>query len=252
MGERTPLLVGRGVTRFFGGVAAVMDVDFEVRSGEVLGLIGPNGAGKTTLMNLISGLIPLSRGDMLLDGRSIKGLPPWDIARLGIARTFQIVKPFAGMTLRENVAMGAMFAREGRGVPAREALELAGEVLELVGLGDRMNSYTDELNIALRKRLELARALALNPRILLLDEVMAGLNLKEVERLMELVKTINARGVTIIVIEHVMKAIMGISDRIIVLHYGRKIAEGPPQAVAQDENVITAYLGRRFAQGKGA
>ncbi|MBO8140880.1 MAG: ABC transporter ATP-binding protein [Firmicutes bacterium] len=251
MGDRA-LLVGRGVTRYFGGVAAVTDVDFEVREGEVLGLIGPNGAGKTTLMNLISGLIPLSKGEMVFDGRRLNGLGPWDVARLGIARTFQIVKPFAGMTLRENVALGAMFAREGRGVPARQALEVAAEVLETVGLGDRMNAHANELTIALRKRLELARALALKPRLLLLDEVMAGLNLKEIERLIELIRTINASGVTIVVIEHVMKAIMAISHRIVVLHYGRKIAEGTPEEVARDERVITAYLGRRFGQGKGA
>ncbi|MBC7223151.1 MAG: ABC transporter ATP-binding protein [Anaerolineae bacterium] len=246
------LLEGRSVTRYFGGLAAVNEVDFDVQEGEILGLIGPNGAGKTTLMNLITGVYPLTKGEIYFNGHRISGLPPHRITQMGIARTFQIVKPFPGMTVRENVAVGELFGRSGRSTRVADALKRADEILEFVGLYEKRNATADELTVADRKRVELARALAMGPKLLLLDEAMAGLNPKEIEAIMDLIRQVNRTGVTVMVIEHVMKAIMGLCDRILVLHHGQRIALGTPEEVANDEAVIRAYLGERYAKAKQA
>jgi branched-chain amino acid transport system ATP-binding protein len=245
------LLQIRGATRYFGGLAAVKDVTVDVEEGEIFGIIGPNGAGKTTLLNLISGLLSLSSGDIFFRGQSLKGKRPHQICRLGIARTFQVVKPFQGMTVRENVAIGALFgASHGSAAGTRQALQAADEILEFVGLGGKANYAVSDITLADRKRVELARALAMRPTLLLLDEVMAGLTPKEVGDMMDLVREVNRRGVTILVIEHVMRAIMGISHRILVLHHGQAISLGTPEAVCTDEKVIAAYLGERYAKGR--
>ena len=239
------ILEGRGVTRSFGGVLAVNAVDFAVEPGEIFGVIGPNGAGKTTLMNLISRLHPLSGGEIRFRGRSLDGVPAHAVARLGIARTFQIVRPFPGMTVRENVAIGPLFGGVGARPSVRECLRRSDATLDAVGLGGKRDAPVTTLTLAGRKRLELARALAMEPQLLLLDEVMAGLNRTEVRELKDLVLEVNARGVTIVVIEHVMEVIMTMSRRILVLHHGQRIALGTPGEVAADERVIAAYLGRR-------
>ena len=241
------LLDVQGVTRRFGGLAAVDDLSFEVREGDILGIIGPNGAGKTTLLNLISGLLPVAAGTIRFRDRAITGLAPHVIAEMGVARTFQVVKPLKGLTVRENVAVGAMFGQRNGGLPTRAALTKADEVLAFAGLAPRANDPVTALTIADRKRLELARALAMEPGLLLLDEVMAGLNAKEVEWAMGLIQQVNRRGITILVIEHVMKTIMGISHRILVLHHGRRIALASPREVAADPHVIEAYLGGGYA-----
>lgn len=246
------LLEGRAVSRYFGALPAVDHLDFAVEPGEILGVIGPNGAGKTTLLNVISGLLAASAGEIRFRGAVITGRPPHAIAAAGIARTFQIVKPLRGLTVRENVALGAMFGRGGKAMGMRAALERAEAVLEFVGLRQRGDAAISVLTIADLKRLELARALAMEPELLLLDEVMAGLNPKEVEWAMGLMRQVNARGVTILMIEHVMKAIMGISHRVLVLHHGRRIALGSPAAVSQDPVVIGAYLGRRYGARRDA
>ncbi len=245
------LLEGTRVSRHFGGLPAVDDLSFAVEPGEILGVIGPNGAGKTTLLNLVSGLLPLSRGEIRFQGEVISGRPPHAIAAAGIARTFQIVKPLRGLSVGENVALGAMFGRSGRRTMG-EALARTAEILETVDLATRAAAPITGLTIADLKRLELARALAMDPRLLLLDEVMAGLNPREVETTMRLVEQVNRRGTTIVMIEHVMKAIMGISHRILVLHHGRRIALGRPAEVASDPGVIEAYLGHRYAARSGA
>lgn len=243
----------RGATRYFGGLAAVKDVTVDVEEGEIFGIIGPNGAGKTTLLNLISGLLSLSSGDILFRGQSLKGKRPHQICRLGIARTFQVVKPFQGMTVRENVAIGALFgAGQGSAKGTREALRAADEILEFVGLDEKADLAVSDITLADRKRVELARALAMRPTLLLLDEVMAGLNPKEVGDMMDLVREVNQRGVTVLVIEHVMRAIMGISHRVLVLHHGQSICLGTPQQVCIDEKVIAAYLGERYAKSRVA
>jgi branched-chain amino acid transport system ATP-binding protein len=214
-------------------------------------VIGPNGAGKTTLLSMINGTLSLTRGTISFKDEVISGMKPFRIAELGISRTFQIVKPFPGMTLLENVAIGALFGKD-KIRDAREAQEKTRSILETVNLSGRADVAVENLNISERKRLELARALAMDPELLLLDEVMAGLNTTEIDWIMGLIKNLNEKeGRTILVIEHVMKAIMGISHRIMVLHHGEKIAEGSPGEISRDEGVISAYLGERYARRRG-
>ncbi len=229
------------LTKNFGGLRAVSGLSFAVRAGEILGLIGPNGAGKTTVFNLITGFQRPTSGQILLDGRSVIGLKPHAVTRRGIARTFQVVKPFPKLSVRENVTLAA-FLR----LPARRAAEAEAErVLAEVGLSAKVESPASDLTLAEQKRLEMARALATRPKLLLLDEPMGGLNPKEVDEASRLVRRIRDGGVTIVLVEHVMKAIMRISDRVVVIHHGEKIGDGPPDRVARDPGVIAAYLGRR-------
>jgi branched-chain amino acid transport system ATP-binding protein len=242
------LLEGEKLSKYFGGLSALSDLTFQIRKGEIVGLIGPNGAGKTTLVNAITGISPVSKGKIRFKGEDITHTKAHHIGKMGIARTFQIVKPFSGMTVEENVLIGALFGKSGTKRTKQEALRKVEEVLEFVGLIKKKNLPAESTTIPDRKRLELAKALAMEPDLLLLDEVMAGLTPKETEDVMALVKELNRSGITILVIEHVMKAIMGISDRIIVLHQGRPIAEGTPEEISMDENVIGAYLGSRYAK----
>lgn len=243
-----PVLKVDGVTIRFGGLTALAGVDFAVDQGQIFGLIGPNGAGKTTLMNVISGVYRPDEGELRFDGDRIDGLPPHKIAQRGIARTFQVMRPFVGLTVRENVAIGARFGQPGKSMSMHAAMQKADEVLEWMDLGHLARSAVTKLTTAERKKLELARALAMDPKLLLLDEVMAGLNLREIGEAMSLVRRVNEQGVTVMLIEHVMKAVMGLCDRILVLHHGAPIAAGPPESVANDEAVIKAYLGERYAE----
>ena len=238
----------RGVTKRFGGVAALDGISFSCREGEILGIIGPNGAGKTTLLNCISGVHRLDAGDIRWRGESISGRPPHRIASLGIGRTFQVVKPFASMTVRENAAVGALFGSAEAHLPPKLAFERADEVLELVGLATKAALPVTALTIPDRKRLEVARAVATKPRLLLLDEVMAGLNHVEVDEALEMIRAVHATGVTIVLIEHVMRVIVGVCERAIVLHFGKLLAEGEPREVLRDRRVIEAYLGERYAR----
>ena len=244
------ILSGTGVTKLFGALKAVSEVDFTVKKGEILGIIGPNGAGKTTLLSLINGTEQLTRGEIFFKDEKISGLKPFQIAERGISRTFQIVKPFPGMTVLENVSIGALFGKD-KIKNARVAREKTRHILNRVNLDSKADLRVENLNISERKRLEVARALAMDPEVLLLDEVMAGLNHSEVATIMELILQLNREeGRTILVIEHVMKAIMGLSHRVMVLHHGEKIAEGTPEAVTSDEHVISAYLGERYAKAR--
>ncbi len=231
------------VSRRFGGVVAVDDVDIVIETGEIVGLMGANGAGKTTLFNLIAGNLRPSTGEIVLDDHRIDRLRPDQINRLGIARAFQIVRPFTGLTVLENVAIGGLFG-SGRERSMANAEDAAREVLDEVGLGDRADYPAGTLTLAGRKRLEIARALATRPRLLLLDEVMAGLTPVEVAEALETIRRLHQRrDLTIIVIEHVMRALMQLCERLVVLHHGAKIAEGRPYEVANDADVIEAYLG---------
>jgi len=239
------LLEGRGVTKRFGGLNAVEDLDFSLESGEVVALIGPNGAGKTTLVNVITGLLPIDAGTILLKGRPVDGLRTHERNRLGIARTFQIVRPFRGLTVLDNVLTGALFGRADARREAGPPRDRAESVLELVGLSPKARFVAEQLTVAEKKRVELARALATRPELLLLDEVMSGLTPTEVDEMIGLLRRVNRSGVTILLIEHVMRAVMSFSDRIVVLQNGRKLAEGRPASVVADPAVIAAYLGRR-------
>jgi len=236
-----PLLEVERVSKRFGGVRAVHDVSFTLEEGELLGIMGPNGSGKTTLFNLIAGALAPDAGHIRLRGRDIAGLAPHRVCALGVARTFQMVRIFGGLTVLENVLVGCLYGR-GRGPAARAAAE-AERCLALVGLEDRAEVPASRLTFIDRKRLELARALATSPHLLLLDEFMAGLNPAETADAMALVRTLAARGITVLMVEHIVWALMDLSRRIIVLSAGEKIAEGKPEAVAADPAVIDVYLG---------
>jgi branched-chain amino acid transport system ATP-binding protein len=227
----------------FGGLMALWDVNFEIHQGEILGVIGPNGSGKTTLFNVITGFLKANSGKVIFMGKDITDLPPHQICRQGIARIFQLVKPFHQLTTLQNVMVGRAYGKD----PAtnmRKAKEEVVEILNFVGLGNKIEVVASQLTMAERKRLELARALAAHPQLLLLDELMAGLNSAETETAMDLVNRIRSSGITVILVEHIMKAVLGISDRIIVLSAGEKIAEGSPKEVVKNQLVIEAYLGK--------
>jgi branched-chain amino acid transport system ATP-binding protein len=238
-----PLLRVDGVSKRFGGLLAVDNVSLGVQSGRITALIGPNGAGKTTLFAMISGFLAPSAGRIFHRGEEITGVPPYRLARRGIARTFQIVRPFAGLTVHENIAIGAHLSRRSRA----EARDAAGQVAQLVGLDDVLDKPAASLTVAGRKRLELARALATEPALLLLDEVLAGLNPTELAAMVPTIRAIIDRGITILLIEHVMQAVMSLAQHVYVLAEGRILTEGSPQNVVGDPRVIEAYLGRGAA-----
>ena len=223
-------------------------LSFELENGEILALIGPNGAGKTTVFNCLSGFMPPDDGEIVLEERKLGGLQPFQICQLGMVRTFQIVKPFLTISVLDNVMVGALSKEESTATAGKNSLEL----IDFVGLSAWADKEAQGLPLPLRKRLELARALATRPKVLLLDEVMAGLNPTEVDELISLLKEVNHQGVSIFLIEHVMRGVMALSKRVIVINYGVKIAEGSPEEIVKDKQVIEAYLGKEFlsAQGK--
>jgi branched-chain amino acid transport system ATP-binding protein len=231
------------LTKDFGGLRAVDSLDLDIEEGEILGLIGPNGAGKSTVFNCVAGVYPPTRGHIYFRSEEISGRKPWDLCKYGLARTFQIVKPFASKSVLYNVMVGAFAIFD----KTREARKKALWVLEFLNFEDRKDTRAGNLTIADRKRLEIARALATEPKLLLLDEVMAGLRPAEVDEMVAIIRRLREQGVTIFVIEHIMRAIMALSDRVVVIQFGQKIAEGLPQQVAADENVIKAYLGEEYA-----
>jgi branched-chain amino acid transport system ATP-binding protein len=241
----SPLLEVQGLTVRFGGLSALSDLSLRAQPGEILGLIGPNGAGKTTFINAVTGEVKAS-GSISFNGRSISGFRPFKIARLGLARTYQVVQPFPEMSALDNVAAGALFS--GAASSLSNARRQAEAVLERVGLVREAHRFAEELTLAQRKRLEVAKGLASNPRMLLLDEVNAGLNAAEIDEALRLIRSIAAAGVAILLVEHLMRVVSGLCHRVIVLHHGRMIADGEPAQVLTDEAVVEAYLGRRYAE----
>jgi branched-chain amino acid transport system ATP-binding protein len=238
-----PLLQVEKIIKSFGGLMALCEVNFEIHQGEIFGVIGPNGSGKTTLFNVITGFLKANKGKVTFMGKDITGLPPHQICRQGIARIFQLVKPFHQLTTLQNVMVGRAYGKDPATNIRRAKEEVVG-ILNFVGLGNKIEVIASQLTMAERKKLELARALAAHPQLLLLDELMAGLNSAETETVMNLVNKIKDSGVTVVMVEHIMKAVLGISDRIIVLNAGEKIAEGSPKEVVKNQLVIEAYLGK--------
>lgn len=235
------ILQVEGVGKRFGGLQALEDVTFDLPEGQILGLIGPNGAGKTTLFNVINGVYRPDEGRVIFRGEDVTGMKPYDLAMRGLARTHQIVRPLNDLSVRENVMVGACFGHEKKGL--LDAAAVADEVLDFVELAERADQLAGSLNVGQKKRLEMARSLAARPYLLLLDEVLAGLNPSEIALMVETVRQIREQGITIIMIEHVMHAVMNVSDHMIVLDYGRQIAAGTPDEIANNEKVIEAYLG---------
>lgn len=229
----------KDLVKDFGGLRAVDALNLSIEKGQILGLIGPNGAGKSTVFNCIAGVYPATEGEVFFDGNKVNNVKPWNLCKQGLARTFQIVKPFVSKTVLYNVMVGSYAKTDQRSVAEKKAIE----VLESLNLEDKKDMKAGNLTIADRKRLEIARALATEPKLLLLDEVMAGLRPTEVDEMVKIIKSLRDGGMTIFIIEHIMRAIMALSDWIVVIHFGRKISEGTPKDVASDEKVIKAYLG---------
>ena len=246
-----PILDVRNLSKRFGGLWALRDVTFSVSEGQILGIIGPNGAGKSTLINLITGQLRPTGGSVLIDGKDVTGLRPWVIAHSKVARTFQIVKPFRGLTVRENVAIGAMHGNDADPT-VQDALATADELLAVVGIAGHADAAPSQLSIADARRLELAKALACRARLLFLDEVMAGLRHQEIDAAVELIHRLRDAGITIVAVEHVMKAIISISDQVLVLHQGSILTMGRPREVLSDRRVIEAYLGHRYVQRRSS
>jgi branched-chain amino acid transport system ATP-binding protein len=235
------------LTKNFGGLMAVGNLSFALEENEILALIGPNGAGKTTVFNCLSGFMPPDEGDIFFEGKLLGRLQPFQICQLGMARTFQIVKPFLTISVIDNVMVGALSREKSTAKAERRSLE----IMEFVGLSDMARKEAQGLPLPMRKRLELARALATRPKVLLLDEVMAGLNPTEVDALIALLKEVNQQGISIFLIEHVMRGVMALSHRVIVINYGVKIAEGTPGEVVKEKEVVEAYLGKEFLSAQG-
>jgi len=245
MSTNQPLLKVEGLSKRFGGVQAVKGVSFDLYKGEILGLLGPNGAGKTTVFNMIAGMIMPDEGQIILEGMDISAAPPWRVCAHGIARTFQLSKPFGGMTVRENLAVGAL-VKDADPVHSENK---ANELLEFLHMGHLADDDIDILTAFERRKLELGRALSTEPKLLLMDEVVAGATPQEASEMVELVKEIRTQGITVLIIEHVMRVIMGLSDRVIVMHLGELMANGEPEEVVKQENVLKAYFGDDYVDG---
>lgn len=241
------ILTVDNLTKQFGGLVAVNGLSFALEEGEILGLIGPNGAGKTTVFNCLSGFLPADGGAIRFRGKSIKGLQPFQICQMGMARTFQIVKPFPTISVFDNVMVGALSASRSR----REAETISREIIASVGLEKMADKAAQGLPLPFRKRLEVARALATQPGVILLDEVMAGLNPTEVDEMIRLIGLMNRKGISVLLIEHVMRGVMALSQRVVVINYGKKIAEGIPNEIVKNREVIEAYLGKEFLDAQG-